>query len=87
LPFAEANVKGRANEFYIGSVFSWTLDNYDIDSTSEGGRVERWEFLVVLVRGTDSVDSTTDVIHGRLGVRRLFDEGGANVQTKPLYRG
>ena len=39
LPFTEANVKRRADEFYIGSVFCRTLDNYDVDGTSEGGRI------------------------------------------------
>jgi len=39
LPFAKANVKRRADEFYIGSVFGWTPDDYDIDGAGEGGRV------------------------------------------------
>lgn len=75
LPFSEANMKRRADEFHIRSVFDWTPDDYDVDSASEGGRVQRWKFLVVLVRCTDGVDSTADVIHGKLGVRCLPDEG------------
>ena len=75
LPFTKANVEGRADEFYIGSVIGWTPDDYDIDGAGECGRVQRREFLVVLIRSTDSVDSTTDVVHGKLDVRQLPDDG------------
>jgi len=39
LPFAEANVERGTSEFYTGSIFGRTPDNYDIDGTGEGGRV------------------------------------------------
>lgn len=56
------------------STRSRSANDYDIDSTSECGRIKWSEFLVILVGGTNGIDGAPKVVHGSTkqgGLQRL----------------
>lgn len=69
-------MEGRTDEFRVTFVRG-SLDNDDVDSTGQCRGVYRGEFLVVLVRCTNSADRAADIVHvGRIERRKEKEARG-----------